>query len=389
VSSLLDSRKRPAIVVPGSSVAALGFIRSLGEQGVPVVALADHLGPGLFSKHCKGIICRNLSNPSVLIQTIADVTKAAHERPLVFPASDDMARVLSLNKDAVDRFADVILPDHEITSAALSKRAVDAAAESSGVPHPKSYFPESLEEVAQIGKQINFPCLLKPDYSKEFYRAFGVKAFIPRSADELDRLYRVATSRNLSVFVQEYIPGSTRANYGFAAYFDKDSRPHSLVTYQRLRGWPVDSPGVAAMTISVMENQLVDHAKRFFSSLGFNGIAQAEFIRDSRDDKLKILDVNPRAWSSNRLATRCGCNIPYAGYLDANGLSSEGSTMRAGVKWMNEAIVFPSSLRELRRSRLSLSEFLPSLNGEVVYAIYDRNDARPFAWFLCHEVVRI
>jgi predicted ATP-grasp superfamily ATP-dependent carboligase len=323
-----------------------------------------------------------LNHPSTLIDTVRKITEKLHQRAIIIPASDDAAMTISLSKSGLERYADVPIPSAETVGICLSKIAIHRAGERLGLPHPNAYFPEGLGEVSRVAGSIEYPCVLKPDDSKEFYRALGVKAIIAKSRDELLRSYETAAKHKVKVFVQEHIPGETDSNYGFAAFFDRDSRPHCGMTYRRIREWPPHSPGVAAMAISVAVPELVDQATKFFSGLGFHGIVQAEFKRDPRDDIWKILDVNPRAWTSNRLATRCGCNIPLAAFLDSVGLGFEKPSMRQGVIWMNFREAFFSSLSAWRRRRLSLSECLRPLRGEIVYAVYDRNDVAPSIWGL-------
>jgi len=36
-----------------------------------------------------------------------------------------------------------------------------------------------------------------------------------------------------------------------------------------------------------------------------------EFKKDTRDNQLKLLEINPRLWSWTKLATLCGVNFPY------------------------------------------------------------------------------
>jgi dihydrofolate reductase len=189
-------------------------------------------------------------------------------------------------------------------------------------------------------------------------------------------------SRVVSVFVQEYIPGDVTANHGFAAYFDPQSMPHCIVTYRRLSEWPRDSPGIASMAISVCEPELVELTTKFFSGLKFHGVVQAEFKRDPRDHRWKIMDVNPRAWASNRLATASGCNIPYAAYADYEGIPLQESYMRPQVRWVNFVDTAFAFLSRWRQSGLSLSDLRIPRSEKMTYAVFDWNDTKPFIWFL-------
>ncbi len=347
-----------------------------------MIALGGDPGPGLFSKYCRYVTCRSLSQPSVLIEAVTRIAGSLLQRPILLASSDEAARTIALNKGSLEQCADVPIFSRETTAACLNKSGIHDAAERLGVPQPVAYFPDVLDELSRVAGSIDYPCVLKPDNTKELYRILGVKALMVRSRDELFHSYNAITRRRIRVFVQEYIPGETEANYGFAAYFDKDSRPHCVVTYRRLGEWPPDSFGIAAQAVSVDVPELFEQAINFFSGLRFHGVAQAEFKRDSRDNKWKIIDVNPRAWTSNRLATRCGCNIPYAAYQECIGMSFGESRMRPAVKWANFPDALFSDLYRWPRGQLSRSQGLMRTRGEVVHAVYDWRDPGPFVWLL-------
>jgi D-aspartate ligase len=372
---------RPVIVAPGSSVAALGFIRSLGEREVPVIALGGASGPGLYSKYCRAFACK-VTDPAVLIDAIARIARSAGQRPILLPASDEVARTISLHEPAIAEFADSPIFDHRIADACLTKSGIHETAERFDVPHPRAIFPEDYPSLLEMEDKVDYPCVLKPDDSKSFNRAFGGKAFVVRSNAELRRDYLKCAQKGVSVFVQEYVPGDVRANYGFAAYFDRHSTPHCVLTYRRLSEWPPGSPGISCEAVSVYEPELMRVATKFFSGLKFHGIVQTEFKRDSRDGKWKIIDVNPRAWTTNRLATAGGCNIPYAAYAECEGIPLQESYARPGVRWVNLIDMAFSSLGRWRQGDPSSLDFRLSRREKTTYAVFDWNDPRPLLWLL-------
>ncbi|MDA4136693.1 MAG: hypothetical protein OK449_06830 [Thaumarchaeota archaeon] len=373
---------RPVIVAPGSSVAALGFIRSLGEMKVPVVALGGGSGPGLHSKYCKAFTCKEVSNSTVLIDAVARIARSTGQRPILLPASDEVARTISLYEAAIGEFADSPIFDRGIADACLTKSGIHETATRFDVPHPRAIFPEDYQSLLGMEDEVDYPCILKPDDSKSFDRAFRAKAFVVRSNAELRRGYLKCAQKGVSVFVQEYIPGDVRANYGFAAYFDRRSAPHCVLTYRRLSEWPPGSPGISCEAVSVHEPELMGQATKFFSGLKFHGIVQAEFKRDSRDGRWKIMDVNPRAWTTNRLATAGGCNIPYAAYAECEGAQLQESYVRPGLRWVNLVDTAFSSLGRWRQGGLSSSDVRPLRSEKTTYAVLDWNDPRPLVWLL-------
>jgi predicted ATP-grasp superfamily ATP-dependent carboligase len=54
--------------------------------------------------------------------------------------------------------------------------------------------------------------------------------------------------------------------------------------------------------------------------LEYRGIFSAEFKRDARDGRFRILEVNTRAWWYVEFATRCGVNVVEMAWQDAQDL---------------------------------------------------------------------
>ncbi len=368
---------RPAIVTPGSSISALGFTRSLGERGIPVFALGGGDGPGLYSRYCIPVKLGRME-PRLFLESVARIARHTRRRPVVLPCSDEAAALISSNKAAIEEFADAPVFRPEISGECLTKIGLDRGCRRLDVPHPRSAFPVSAKDLDVIESAIGYPCVLKPDQTKRLEMALGVKAILASTKEELTARFLECRRRGIDVFVQEFIPGGTRSNYGFAAYFDRTSTPHGIVTYRRLLDWPCDSPGISAMTENVHEPELEKAAVGFLKGLSFTGIVQAEYVNDNRDGKWKILDINPRAWTSNRLATALGCNIPWAAYSECDGSDIDPAVASGSFRWLNLMDSMFALMRKTLRGNPSVWRALTP-NRTFVHAVLDREDPGPFA----------
>jgi len=76
-----------------------------------------------------------------------------------------------------------------------------------------------------------------------------------------------------------------------------------------------------ASTYAVSMNipELESISLKFLRSIGFEGIAEVEFMQDPRDGKFKLLEINPRIWGWHTLAIRSGADLPYILYQDLLG----------------------------------------------------------------------
>jgi predicted ATP-grasp superfamily ATP-dependent carboligase len=113
--------------------------------------------------------------------------------------------------------------------------------------------------------------------------------------------------------------------------------------------------------------------------IGYHGIIDAEFKKDSRDNEFKIIEVNPRCWMQIGLPTRCGINFPYMAYMDTIGKDFEKQMFnRKSVKWFFFPEDIYSSLLYFRKKELLINQWINSYKGEREYAVFSWDDPLPF-----------
>src|SRR5206468_9657603 len=118
-------------------------------------------------------------------------------------------------------------------------------------------------------------------------------------------------------------------------------------------------------------------ARRVLSGLRFDGIVEIEFKRDARDGRLKLLDINPRAWGWHTLGARAGIDFPYLLWRVLEGARIGGLRGRTGVRWVRMLTDVPTVLSEIRAGRLSPRAYLSSLHGPLEFAVFAVDDPLP------------
>lgn len=95
-----------------------------------------------------------------------------------------------------------------------------------------------------------------------------------------------------------------------------------------------------------------------------------------------MIEVNTRIWTQNNLATRCGVDIPYIAYLDILGEKVERSSQtEESVIWIDFYSDFLACFGfsgYIKRGEATLATWLKSLVGNREYAIFAKDDIRPF-----------
>ncbi len=72
-----------------------------------------------------------------------------------------------------------------------------------------------------------------------------------------------------------------------------------------------------AETVDIPELEVL--GSRFLLAAGYEGLAEVEFMLDTRDNTYKLLEVNPRVWGWHTLAGRAGVDLPFLFYQDVVG----------------------------------------------------------------------
>ena len=103
-----------------------------------------------------------------------------------------------------------------------------------------------------------------------------------------------------NLMLQEFIPGGATSIWMFNGYFDASGECRIGFIGQKIRQAP---PHTGATTLGVaVRNPTVDElARRFLGQVGYRGIVDLGFRFDARDQRYKLLDVNPRIIDPSRI----------------------------------------------------------------------------------------
>ncbi|HKD01601.1 MAG TPA: hypothetical protein VKB77_04205, partial [Terriglobales bacterium] len=117
-------------------------------------------------------------------------------------------------------------------------------------------------------------------------------------------------------------------------------------------------------------------------AIGYKGILDIGYRRDSRDGTYKVLDANPRIGCTFRLFSNGEMDVARALYLNLTDRPIEPSTAAEGRKWIVEDFDLFSAMRSLIDGELSWKDWARSLRGIDEAAFFARDDLLPllFMW---------
>ena len=374
---------KPPVLILGGYFGGLYLLREFGKRGIDVYVIADEKNNIAFkSKYCKkGFTASKPWDIPGLKKILKKMSKITTKRLIVYPVTDIDALNLSKIKDEVKDDYHLMVGDREPTETLVNKSKFYHALEKNHIENPKTFFPNDLTSAKQIGKKIQYPVFIRPAITQLFQNAFGQgKGFIAKSYPELLKYYRLAESKKVEIMFQEILLGPPENSLQLEGYFDKNFCSKGLFARQRLRIWPLDF-GNTTLCVSIPLSKLAPETKqltKFIKNIGYNGVASAEYRKNPKDGKNKMLEINARVWFHSWLSAKCGVNIFLSSYLDAIGEKAEfGKEYSTGVKSIYVDSDIQSSRTMYQRGELTAIEWLSSLRGVRQTVLFELNDPQP------------
>lgn len=380
-----------ALILGRYLTAGLGVARSLGKKNISIIWLDSNIKQiGFKSKYCIGLHCPHPNkNKEEYIDFLLKIGKKIHNKGVLLPIGDVELLSILKNKKKLENHYLIPISDLDITKILLDKYILYKQLKKFNISHPKTYFPDKPSDLISIVKKISYPCIIKPAYSAHFVLDFNTKLFIAQSQKQLIKLFNKGSKKNHKLIIQEIIPGKAKQSYGLNAYYDKNSETKNVFMYRRVREWPhLIGNGCHIENVNIPElNKIVD---AFIKKIRYHGIVDAEFKKDTRDDKYKLIEINARAWMQNSLPTRCGINITYNAYMDALGKTIKKEILKEEkIKWIFMLEDIQSALESISKKELSLKKWTTSYKGKKEYAIFSWDDPLPFLISLTKSIYSI
>ena len=323
----------------------LTVVRSLGEKGIDVtVGESTRLSTALFSRYAKRrvIYPSPKRRPEEFLDFLENELKKEKYDVLITPEESTLLLIAkNINRfEGLTRFP---FAGHNLIAKASDKSEVVKIAKSRGIPVPETIFIQDINELERKTASITFPAVIKPRISSGSY---GIKYVNPvrkdgvhgawlsngvNNKDELLSAYKEVHSKYPFPLIQEYIPQGGDA-FGVSCLFDRGVKLKAVFVHKRLREYPITG-GPSTLRESVVNDEGKELGVKLLSAMKWFGVAMVEFKVDPRDNKPKLMEINPRFWGSLPLAIYSGVDFPYLLYKMAMGEGFEAVTKyKTGIR---------------------------------------------------------
>jgi len=369
------SRDAGAVIVGGAH-GSLAVARSLGRHGIPVW-FATHDHP--ITKYSR-YVERSFSWGGPDHERAADwlvelAVRNGLDGWVLFAGGDSEVRLIAQHHAALAKAYRVASPAWPVARIAYDKRATYEHAATVGVATPASFYPRSRDEAAALARK--FPVILKPTVN-EGRNAFTIaKAW--RANDRAALMARHSEAAALVgadfIVMQEFIPGGGEAQFSYAAVWS-DGKPVASLVARRTRQFPVDFGFTSTFVETVNVPAVEEAACRFLEALYYDGLVEIEFKYDTRDNRYKLLDFNPRPWTWIALGAAAGVDFPLIQWQIAHGASVPVRHGRSGVGWCHASRDFVAACQHIARGALAPTGDVASLR-RLVFAAFAVDDLLP------------
>jgi predicted ATP-grasp superfamily ATP-dependent carboligase len=373
----------PVVVLGKSSTNFLGVIRAFGRRGIPVYAISNSPANASSNRshYIRGMFFVEHWNEKALREVLLRLKKklSKNEKIVVFPTNDISLLLYSNIRDSLPAcFVDCI-PAKSRIELSICKDKFYAYLAEREIPHPRSFKPDFIEtHLDRVAEFLPFPFLLKPAQSHTFVDRFQTKAFEIRTRDEFDHFYQLTKVQGLEMLAQEMIPGEQF--YMIYFYISRNKETSAAAGFRKIRQSPADY-GTGSLVESFWDENLITQTMSFLQSLNYSGIGELEYKYDPVRNEYKILEINARTVTFNRLCAAVGLDMEYLYYLDAIGELNSQSMLKprmANIKWIDLVKDLTSLVRLKRDKKITLCQVIKSFHKLKVEGYFAPDDPLPF-----------
>jgi len=360
------------VIVLGASYGALGVIKALVKEGVPVILMFsdphDHACQSRFITR-RVQIPNPMDDSSGLLDILMKPGNGL-EGALLIPTLDEYVIFISQNRDELKKKFVFTVQDWETTRRIINKNGLYPQAKSVGVPTPQFFFPDSVESLYENRDKFLYPCILKPFETHKFDRIYKRKVLIVHNFDELVERYADTLENNMGVMISEIIPGADNTLFHYRSYIDSQGTLLAEMCTQKIRQYPPGFGQAAVARTIPLIPQVRDQALKLLRSLSYRGESSTEFKLDKRDNQYKLMEINVRPVLPEWHFATAGISFPYITYLDLiENVRKPSLTYRQELYWIHNYWDTVNFIESLRSGTLNLKEFIQPYLKKKVFVV--------------------
>jgi D-aspartate ligase len=338
----MNSRSRARTAPYACVVGDISLVRALGIRKLPVaVATSEGDAKCLRSRYCR-IVVKTPSwfrEPEAAVTAIIEWARQQASLPVLFYQGDHDLVAISRARERLAPHFRFVLPSAELVEDLTDKVRFFALARRHDLLVPDTLaVPLGAGASKALQQWDRFPCVCKPARRPEnWYEFIGryQKALHIETRGELEGLLPKIEASNARFLIQASVEGGEENILSYHAYVRPSGEIVAEFTGRKIRTAP-KVYGRSTYVEITDDREVRDLGRATVANLGFSGVLKIDFKRDRRDNRLYMLEINPRFNLWHHPATVAGVGIPEAVFWDC----VEPETVepmksaKKGVRWM-------------------------------------------------------
>lgn len=375
-------------IVLGLSECGLGFIRSLGINGVEVYGFdySKPGQPGFYSKYARTSLCPHpVYQREGLVRFLIDCSKGKNKKPVLLITADELVKFVSDNRDELSKFFLFQLPPRELIDNIIDKKNQYELVSQLGFFIPQTYCPQSLEELYSLKDKLQYPLIIKGRYSFTWREKFAgsFKGFEIFEFDKLVATCKMLFEKNIPFLLQGIVDGPEHNIFQSYVYKDASKHIHAQFDIMKIRQFP-QRYGNGSSIESITREDLHRESLRFFDAIAFEGLGAVEFKFEPKTKKFIFIELNPRLAMQNFLATTCGMNLPFMQYLALTEQAvNVPDSYKSGVRWVSIVVDLKSFLGQNKLSISAIFKWIKFVLSCRVFSVFFIKDIKPAFVAVC------
>ena len=219
---------------------------------------------------------------------------------LVLPLVDFSASILAKHKKELTEYAEILVSDRSVFDKAQDKLQVMKTCMENDISCPMTL--NGISNIAEIIESgIQFPIVIKPR------RGCGAKGF--HKIWDKDELNRVVGGNDIclsEMVIQECLPIES-ALISDNIYIDKNGEIKSSFLYRCHRFYPL-AGGTGTFNLTFDRKDVHEECARLVKLMGLRGCVGVDSMIDPRDNKAKVIEINPRILACSKIGFVAGVN---------------------------------------------------------------------------------
>lgn len=262
----------------------------------------------------------DLWNKEVFINKLVEVAKHYQNKKLLLIGTNDTyVRLIVENEEILKKYYVFNYPKLEIIDNLLIK---DKFYQKYGdvLDIPKTYIYECNSKIDE--QKINnfmFPVILKPGNGVLYYEHHfegQAKVYKLNNIEEVKETIKTIENSGYdsNLIIQEFIPGDDTKLFDSILYADKLGKV-KVQSFAQIGLQEHSKTGVGNCTLLIngyseyKNDEITKKLVQFLEDIHYTGIAEFDLKYDTRDQKFKIFEINPRQARSSYYLTPLGCNL--------------------------------------------------------------------------------